>query len=149
MGVSKDVLQNGNGKDYPSKGDEVTIEYTGNLYDESKADNHYRGQQCNSHNRSSSACQLTGGLDSIRLLVVGTSRQRSEWAKSSKVHHFNASCEKAVLTAIGWDEGVVSMSLGEKSILTISPYVHLPQLSTDSLTSAVTVCTTLIRATLQ
>lgn len=46
MGVKKEVLKDGNGKDYPSKGDKVTIEYTGNLYDqEAGKDNHYRGKQ--------------------------------------------------------------------------------------------------------
>ena len=45
MGVTRKVLKEGNGKDIPKKGDEVTIEYTGNLYDESKADNDYRGTQ--------------------------------------------------------------------------------------------------------
>ena len=29
-----------------------------------------------------------------------------------------------LLTAIGWDEGVITMTLGEKSVLTISRYVH-------------------------
>ena len=45
MGVDKKILKAGNGTDKPQKGDEVTIEYTGNLYDESKADNDYRGDQ--------------------------------------------------------------------------------------------------------
>ncbi|KAI4169868.1 MAG: hypothetical protein Q9188_002729 [Gyalolechia gomerana] len=45
MGVERKVLKKGNGTDKPKKGDEVTIEYTGNLYDESKADNDYRGKQ--------------------------------------------------------------------------------------------------------
>ena len=46
MGVEKKILKPGNGTDRPSKGDEVTIEYTGNLYDANKADNDYRGTQC-------------------------------------------------------------------------------------------------------
>ena len=46
MGVEKEVLKSGNGEDYPKKGDQVTIEYTGNLFDEEAgADNHYRGDQ--------------------------------------------------------------------------------------------------------
>lgn len=45
MGVEKKVLKEGNGKDKPNKGDEVTIEYTGNLYDEDQAGNDYRGEQ--------------------------------------------------------------------------------------------------------
>lgn len=45
MGVTKKVLKEGNGTDKPKAGDQVTIEYTGNLYDETKADNDYRGTQ--------------------------------------------------------------------------------------------------------
>lgn len=45
MGVTKKVLKEGNGTDKPKKGDEVTIEYTGNLYDDANADNDYRGKQ--------------------------------------------------------------------------------------------------------
>lgn len=47
MGVTRKVITEGNGQDKPKRGDTVTIEYTGNLYDESKgkaAD--YRGKQC-------------------------------------------------------------------------------------------------------
>ena len=45
MGVEKEILNAGNGEDYPTKGDEVTIEYTGNLYDETQENNNYRGKQ--------------------------------------------------------------------------------------------------------
>lgn len=46
MGVTKETIKEGNGADYPKKGDEVTIEYTGNLYDESKGqEHHFRGTQ--------------------------------------------------------------------------------------------------------
>lgn len=46
MGVTKKVIKDGNGQDYPRSGDKVTIEYTGNLYDgEAGADKHYRGKQ--------------------------------------------------------------------------------------------------------
>jgi FK506-binding protein 1 len=45
MGVTRKILKPGNGADKPKKGDEVTIEYTGNLYDEKFADNDYRGKQ--------------------------------------------------------------------------------------------------------
>ncbi|KAI4234206.1 MAG: hypothetical protein LQ349_003946 [Xanthoria aureola] len=48
MGVTRKVLKEGNGTDKPKKGDVVTIEYTGNLYDESKADNDHRGTQFDS-----------------------------------------------------------------------------------------------------
>ncbi|KAI4138865.1 MAG: hypothetical protein L6R39_006568, partial [Caloplaca ligustica] len=48
MGVTRKVIKEGNGVDKPKKGDQVTIEYTGNLYDESKADNDYRGKKFDS-----------------------------------------------------------------------------------------------------
>ncbi|PSN69261.1 peptidyl-prolyl cis-trans isomerase [Corynespora cassiicola Philippines] len=46
MGVEKQVLQAGNGVDIPKKHDEVSMEYTGWLYDESKPDN--KGNQFDS-----------------------------------------------------------------------------------------------------
>ena len=46
MGYTKKVLQQGNGVDKPKKGDTVTIQYTGNLYDESVgAHNNFRGSE--------------------------------------------------------------------------------------------------------
>ena len=45
MGVIRKVLTEGNGSDKPKKGDEVTINYTGNLYDESSAGNYNRGKE--------------------------------------------------------------------------------------------------------
>jgi FK506-binding protein 1 len=46
MGVTKEVLIEGNGTEYPKAGDEVTIEYTGNLYDKDVgSQNHFRGKQ--------------------------------------------------------------------------------------------------------
>ncbi|KAL8959812.1 MAG: hypothetical protein Q9193_003388 [Seirophora villosa] len=86
MGVTKKVLKEGNGTDKPKKGDEVTIEYTGNLYDEANADNDCRGKQFDSS---------VGRGDFKTPIGVGR-------------------------VIRGWDEGVLDMSLGEKSILTIS-----------------------------
>lgn len=48
MGVTRTVSANGNQQDKPKKGDEVTIEYTGYLYDTSKEANAYRGNQFDS-----------------------------------------------------------------------------------------------------
>ena len=46
MGYHKLVLKPGNGTDKPKKSDTVTIQYTGNLYDESKGkEQHYRGSK--------------------------------------------------------------------------------------------------------
>ncbi|KAI4211786.1 MAG: hypothetical protein LQ351_005427 [Letrouitia transgressa] len=86
MGVTRKVLKDGNGVDKPKKGDEVTIEYTGNLHDDSQAGNDYRGKEFDSS---------VGRGDFKTKIGVG----------------------KVIR---GWDEGVMDMSLGEKSILTIS-----------------------------
>jgi len=86
MGVTRTVSANGNQQDKPEKGDEVTIEYTGYLYNASKATNDYRGNQFDSS---------VGRGDFKTAIGVG----------------------KVVR---GWDEGVMEISLGEKSTLTIS-----------------------------
>ncbi|KAK4963737.1 Fork head 1 [Elasticomyces elasticus] len=48
MGVTKQLIKEGNGTDKPKKGDQVTMEYTGNLYDQSKASSGYKGKQFDS-----------------------------------------------------------------------------------------------------
>lgn len=45
MGVTKKLIHPGNGTDKAKAGDQITMEYTGNLYDESKASNDYKGKQ--------------------------------------------------------------------------------------------------------
>ncbi|KAJ5770410.1 uncharacterized protein N7511_002461 [Penicillium nucicola] len=51
MGVDKKTLVPGNGVDFPRKGDNVALHYTGYLYDASKADNHSMGNKFDSsHN---------------------------------------------------------------------------------------------------
>ena len=37
MGVTKETITPGNGVDRPKQGDTITMEYTGNLFDESAA----------------------------------------------------------------------------------------------------------------
>ncbi|MCJ1235172.1 hypothetical protein MMC14_003139 [Varicellaria rhodocarpa] len=86
MGVTRKVLKQGNGTDYPKRGEEVTIAYTGNLYDESKEADDYRGTQFDTS--------------------IGRGDFRTQIGVGKVIR--------------GWDEGVVAMSLGEKSVLTIS-----------------------------
>ena len=43
MGVTKQLISQGNGTDRPKAGDTITMEYTGNLYDQN-AENH-KGKQ--------------------------------------------------------------------------------------------------------
>lgn len=45
MGVQKKILKPGNGVDRPQKGDSVTMEYTGWLYDANKPENDYKGSK--------------------------------------------------------------------------------------------------------
>ena len=45
MGVTRKTLKPGNGTDKPKAGDEVTIEYTGNLHDKAQEHNDCRGKQ--------------------------------------------------------------------------------------------------------
>ncbi|KAI9821163.1 MAG: hypothetical protein M1827_003897 [Pycnora praestabilis] len=86
MGVTKKILKSGNGVDFPKKGDTVTIQYTGCLYDSNQAANGYKGQQFDSS---------VGRGDFVTRIGEG----------------------KVIR---GWDDGVVEMSLGEKSTLNIS-----------------------------
>ncbi|KAJ6001686.1 hypothetical protein N7522_006913 [Penicillium canescens] len=51
MGVEKKILKEGNGVDYPKKGEHVAIHYTGCLYDESKSDNHFMGAEFDSSHK--------------------------------------------------------------------------------------------------
>ncbi|MCJ1335531.1 FK506-binding protein 1B [Bachmanniomyces sp. S44760] len=86
MGVTRKLLKPGNGVDHPQDGDNVTIDYTGNLYDPAQKDNDCRGKEFDS------------------------SKGRGEFKTAIGVG-------KVIK---GWDEGVPQMTLGEKSILTIS-----------------------------
>ncbi len=43
--LDKKVIKEGNKRDYPQKGDKVTIDYTGWLYDAAASDNQNRGNQ--------------------------------------------------------------------------------------------------------
>ena len=46
MGITKKLISPGNGQDKPKKGDNITMEYTGNLYDQNAADG--KGKQFDS-----------------------------------------------------------------------------------------------------
>ncbi|EXJ68965.1 peptidylprolyl isomerase [Cladophialophora psammophila CBS 110553] len=46
--LQKVVLSPGNNSDYPTRGDEVVIEYTGWLYDASRPDEDFKGSQFDS-----------------------------------------------------------------------------------------------------
>ncbi|KAL8920418.1 MAG: hypothetical protein Q9172_004508 [Xanthocarpia lactea] len=115
MGVTRKVLKEGNGTDKPKKGDEVTIEYTGNLYDPAEEGNDYRGTQFDSSVGRGDFKTKIGVGKVIR--GMGLTPSVSRLLSSQLIFHQ------------GWDEGVTEMSLGEKSVLTISGYPLLSSLS--------------------
>jgi FK506-binding protein 1 len=46
MGVTREVIKQGTGAEKPRKGDEVTVEYTGYLYDDKVGpEKNYRGRK--------------------------------------------------------------------------------------------------------
>lgn len=45
MGVERKVIKEGNGVDFPKKNDNVTIDYTGTLFDPNSSDEYKRGSQ--------------------------------------------------------------------------------------------------------
>ena len=55
MGVTKTMISPGNGTDKPKAGDTITMEYTGNLYDEKAANN--KGDQLRSTFKFSDHCR--------------------------------------------------------------------------------------------
>ncbi|KAI1619057.1 peptidylprolyl isomerase [Exophiala viscosa] len=83
--LEKRVITPGNGSDFPKRGDTVTMDYTGWLYDPAQAANDYKGRQFDSS---------VGRADFIVQIGIGR-------------------------VIPGWDQGVPTMSLGEKSTLTI------------------------------
>jgi len=83
--LQKQLIKPGNGHDKPKKGDEVTIEYTGWLYDAAAAANQQRGKQFDS------------------------SKNRGDFKTAIGVGR----------VIKGWDQGVMDMTLGEQSVLTI------------------------------
>ena len=88
MGYERKVVRAGDKTNFPKKGDNVTIAYTGNLYDKNMgAQNDFRGKQFDTSE---------GRGDFVTAIGAG----------------------KVIK---GWDDGVLEMSLGERSILTITP----------------------------
>ncbi|KAB8068600.1 hypothetical protein BDV29DRAFT_184295 [Aspergillus leporis] len=66
MGVTKQTIEAGNGQDYPKKGDNVAIHYTGWLHDPSRPDN--KGKEFDSS-------QSRGPLK----VAIGTGRVIQGW----------------------------------------------------------------------
>ncbi|OCL02833.1 peptidyl-prolyl cis-trans isomerase [Glonium stellatum] len=93
MGVDKKILKEGNGVDLPRNGDTVAMEYTGFLFDNTKAGNDYKGAKFDSS---------VGRGDFVTKIGVG--QVIKGWDEGIV----------GTTTRPG-------MSLGEKATLTISP----------------------------
>ncbi|GFF27875.1 FK506-binding protein 1B [Aspergillus udagawae] len=65
MGLEKETLRMGNGKDHPKPGDPVELNYTGYLYDESNPD-HHKGKEFDSSKRRGPLQVAIGVGDVIR-----------------------------------------------------------------------------------
>ncbi|RHZ69279.1 FK506-binding protein 1B [Aspergillus turcosus] len=65
MGLEKQTLRTGNGKDRPQPGDPVELNYTGYLYDESNPDYH-KGKEFDSSKRRGPLKATIGTGDVIR-----------------------------------------------------------------------------------
>ncbi|KAJ5580864.1 FKBP-type peptidyl-prolyl isomerase [Penicillium hetheringtonii] len=68
MGVDKKVLTPGNGVDFPKKGDNIAMHYTGCLYDASKADNHFMGFKFDSSHNPGRGSPLASPIGVGRLI---------------------------------------------------------------------------------
>ena len=77
MGVTRDVLQPGNGSDKPQKADYVTMEYTGNLYDPGSKDPYKRGKQSVHSSAVNQCCHVLSG--SPHGLRFDTSKGRGDF----------------------------------------------------------------------
>ncbi|KAL2053123.1 hypothetical protein ABVK25_006447 [Lepraria finkii] len=104
MGVTRKVIKEGTSSEMPKKGDEVTVEYTGYLYDSNVGqEKDFRGKQFDS-SIGRGDFQTRIGMGKV---IKGVLNQYAPEDMS-----------------IAWDEGVLKTFLGEKSILTISGYAY-------------------------
>jgi len=85
MGVTKEIINDGDGKTFPKVGDVVSIDYNGYLLDPQAADK--KGKLFDSSSKRNEDFKTVIGVGQV---------------------------------IKGWDEGVITMSLGEKARLTIS-----------------------------
>ncbi|KAI1956463.1 hypothetical protein LOZ07_002412 [Ophidiomyces ophidiicola] len=120
MGVTKKILKTGNGVDKPSKGDEIHMEYRGCLYDSTNPSGHFMGT-----NAAAQGPPPAGPNDSPRNRVARpplTVDRPSRFDSTEDRGEFRTKIGVGAVIR-GWDEAVVQMSLGEKSILTITECV--------------------------
>ncbi|OJD10423.1 hypothetical protein AJ78_08564 [Emergomyces pasteurianus Ep9510] len=118
MGVTKRVLKNGNGVNKPVTGDEVVINYTGCLYDPTAADKYFMGDEFDS-SKDRGDFKTTIGIGKV---IRGTLRSPTILPIIERMDIIILANFRLTLgpTHEGWDEAVMNMTLGEKSILTIS-----------------------------
>lgn len=123
--LQKKLIRPGNGQDFPRTGDQVTIEYTGWLYDASKASNDYKGRQYVTISPEQKCQSRCSDLGASRF---DSSKGRGDFRTPIGVGRvipggfiWSSQVQLSCLTARGegWDQAVPQMSLGEKCILTI------------------------------
>ncbi|PGH15067.1 hypothetical protein AJ80_05692 [Polytolypa hystricis UAMH7299] len=122
MGVTKKLLKGGNGADKPKKGDEVTIDYRGCLYDPNAAATNYMGTEARLILRWSGPGRFDSSKDRGEFkTTIGVGKVIRERKRDEPLRLGENEWQLTFGDWIaGWDEAVVNMTLGEKSILTIS-----------------------------
>jgi len=133
MGVTRKVIEEGTGTEKPQKGDEATVEYTGNLYDaEVGPEKDYRGKTyvyCTSRwpfnlseRKPADQYFYTSRFDSS----IGRGDFKTQIGVGKVIRGASDlyTPEDVAIDGynLGWDEGVMEMVVGEKSILTVSGY---------------------------
>ncbi|KAI9795015.1 MAG: FK506 binding protein proline rotamase rapamycin-binding protein [Peltula sp. TS41687] len=113
MGVTKHITKDGNGVTSPRKGDTVTIDYTGYLYDDSKPSK--KGTQFDSSKGRGDFVTKIG----VGQVIRGKPRLHCRLASQAEEDE-GKSVWLRYVAPTGWDEGVMGMSLGEKATLIIS-----------------------------
>ena len=111
MGVTKEVLTEGDGKTYPKTGDELTMHYTGTLT--------RTGVKFDSSVDKGKPFIFKVGIGMVikgarYLARTATARTRASDSSACPLKQGYLRC------CAGWDEGVVQMSLGEKAKLLVS-----------------------------
>ncbi|KAK3053052.1 hypothetical protein LTR09_005678 [Extremus antarcticus] len=127
MGVTKEQISPGDGTTKAKKGDTITMEYTGNLFDS------------NAPNKKGKQFDSSVGRGDFKT-SIGTGQVIKGWYLAFLYSEYYRHTERADLesrrkrrwtgatanTSVGWDEGVLNvdggMTLGEKATLTITGY---------------------------
>lgn len=121
MGVTKEIIKEGDGQTYPKQGDQLTMHYTGTLTN--------GGKQFDSSVSRGRPFQFVIGIGQVIQGMYRDAKIEVHISLSSFRSNLTLfplffpliECRLLLLhNIIGWDEGVIQMSLGEKANLQIS-----------------------------